>query len=250
MRALIFALLLATTVTANEPLPKLYGTVETPGEKLASVVPPGSDRAMWVDEGGRIGGFVLKSVARGKITLARNDGTSVVVFLEGSQPSAASDDTPASFSRKWINSRANPMLHSPAEFGHTLTRAWRTMSKEEREAVIAHYLNHGWRIMRIENYDGGGLSIEWENIYAEERQQVVRENRARFEASLTDSQRELWKELKRTSGRIRFDPGGITEEQRRDLEQSKTLSALFRASLKPEQEAERASIEDFTKGKW
>lgn len=250
MRALIFALLLATTVTANEPLPKLYGTVETPGEKLASVVPPGSDRAMWVDEGGRIGGFVLTSVARGKITLARNDGTSVVVFLEGSQPSAASDDTPASFSRKWINSRANPMLHSPAEFGHTLTRAWRTMSKEEREAVIAHYLNHGWRIMRIENYDGGGLSIEWENIYAEERQQVVRENRARFEASLTDSQRELWKELKRTSGRIRFDPGGITEEQRRDLEQSKTLSALFRASLKPEQEAERASIEDFTKGKW
>ncbi len=235
--------------TSTTQLPKLYGTVETPGDKLASVVVPGDPAARWVTEGERLGAFVLKSVARGKITLARNDGTTVDVFLEGSQPSTARDDQPAPFSRKWINSRANPMLHHPAEFGSALTRAWRTMSKEEREAVFAYYLNHGWRIARVEIYEGGGLSIEWENIYTEERKQAVRENRDRFEATLTESQRALWNEVGRPQGITRVS-NPMTEEQKREMERRKDLAARFRASLRPEQEAERASIEDFTKGKW
>lgn len=243
--ALAVSTLPASTSTAQ--LPKLYGTVETPGDKLASVVVPGDPAARWFAEGDPLGVFVLKSVTRGKITLARNDGTTVDVFLEGSQPSVAHDDQPAPFSRKWINSRANPMLHHPAEFGSALTRAWRTMSKEEREAVFAYYKNHGWRIARIEIYEGGGLSIEWENIYAEERQQVVRENSARWRASLTEAQRDMLKQLDGKAGRI---GANMTEEQKRDLERRKDLSARFSATLTPEQKAERASIEDFTKGKW
>lgn len=252
MLSLLFALVLATTATPEivaEPLPKLYGTVETPGDKLASLVPAGGNAAMWVAEGSRVGAFVLKTVARGKITLARSDGTTVEVFLEGSQPSGVRDDRPAPFSRKWINSHANPMLHRPMEFGPTLSRAWSTMSKKEREAVFAYYLNHGWQIVRIESY-GAGLTIEWENVYTEERKKVVNENRDRFVASLNESQRELWNELNMPGGTVRVRLDGMTEEQKRELERRKALSARFRASLKPDQEAERASIEDFTKGKW
>ena len=264
MLTLVFALLLspadpapaalpaATGLTATPSatsLPKLYGTVETAGDKLASIVMPGAPAARWVAEGERIGGFVLKSVARGKITLARKDGTTVDVFLEGAQPSAANDDQPAPFSRKWINSRANPMLHNPAELGMELTRNWAKMTKEQRDSVIDFYLKHGWRMVRIETYSGSTLSIEWENIFSAERLDAVRENRARFEAGLTESQRAQWNELNRPRPMMRIS-NPMTEEQQREMERIKAASDRFRKSLTPAQEAERASIEDFTKGKW
>ena len=239
---------LATKAPA-ESLPKLYGTVETPGEKLASLVLPGADRGVWLGEGERVGAFVLKSVERGRISLARNDGTTTTVYLEGAQPAVAADESAAPFSRRWANSHDNPMLHHPTELHQRLTRAWATMTASEREALIEFYLKHGWRMVKVESYAGGTLSIEWENIYAEERRQVVRENRERFEQGLSAEQRALWNELTRPRERQRIDQQ-VSDEQRRELAQKEELSARFRALLSPGQEAERATIEDFTKGKW
>jgi hypothetical protein len=239
---------LCASAAAEPKTLRLHGVV-VGQERLASIHVPGNGTPQWFAENQRAGDFVILRIENNKVVLRNEQGEVTDLFLVGSRTVDGKDSENGPFSRKWINSRDNPMLLQPQEISSRLAKAWGTMTSEERSEIEAFYLKHGWRMVRVEVLAGGGFSVEWENVYQEERQRRVQENRDRFVSGLSESQKALWDELATPRMRVRVGDD-FTDEQKRDLENSKKLSERFLRTLSAEQEADRATILDFTKGNW
>lgn len=244
----IFLLSAVTTVFGRaDPELRLLGTVWEGTIKLAAFSNSDGESRGWVAPGQRVGNYSLTSVGDGEVTLTAEDGKTRILYVEGRvENKTGAEDAP--FTRKWINSKKNPMLHNPMSFSE-ISRSWPSMTKEERDAVFDFYLKHGWKMVRIEMVGQGALSIEWENIYTEERGQMVRKNRQRFAEGLSSDQKALWDELSSNNKVVRIDQG-LTDAHRKHLAKMEALSKRFRSMLSPTQEQERATIPDFTKGDW
>lgn len=244
----IFGAIWSLSLVATE-LPRLHGTLSGGEEKLASLLAPGATTSKWYSEGQAVGKFRLAKVEKGKVVLADESGKLVDVFLIGAAAVSSDSADPVPFSRRWINSRANPMLELPQDISPEIARAWASMTKAERDEFEAFYLRHGWRMIRVEVLAAGALTVEWENIYKEQRKQRVRENMEQFVKGLSPEQKAMWDTLNAGKRRVRVG-GDFSEEQKRDLERTRQLADKFKNSLSPGQEAERATLPDFTKGDW
>lgn len=158
---------------------------------------------------------------------------------------AANGPTRVPFSKAWINSNENPMVHIMQQLPIEIVMEWPKLPKEQKEAVIDYYLKHGWQLIGVETV-GRSSSFHWENIYEKERSAAMSANRREFEASLTDEQRAAYEAIKRNP-MMRVQNGQITPEQEVERKRRGEASAQFKASLSPEQRAMQDSITDFTK---
>ncbi len=158
---------------------------------------------------------------------------------------AANGPTRVPFSKAWINSNENPMVHVMQQLPIEIVMEWPKLPKEQKEAVIDYYLKHGWQLIGVETV-GRSSSFHWENIYEKERSAAMSANRRDFEASLTDEQRAAYEAIKRNP-MMRVQNGQITPEQEVERKRRGEASAQFKASLSPEQRAMQDGITDFTK---
>lgn len=164
---------------------------------------------------------------------------------EPAPASAAGGPALVPFSKAWINSKENPMLHVMQQLPIEIVMEWPELPKEQKEAIIEYYRKHGWQLIGVETV-GRSSSFHWENIYEKERSAAMSANRREFEASLNDEQRAAYAAIKRNP-MMHVLNGQLTPEQEVERKRRGEASAKFKASLTPEQRAQQESITDFTK---
>jgi hypothetical protein len=148
------------------------------------------------------------------------------------------------FSKAWINSKENPMLHSLQALPIDIVMEWPELPKDQKEAIIAFYLKHGWSLIGVETV-GRSSSFHWENVYEKERSAAILANRREFEASLTKEQEVAYQAIKKTP-MMHVLNGQVTPEQEIERKRRGEAAAQFTASLSPQQRRQRENIPDFT----
>lgn len=164
---------------------------------------------------------------------------------EPTPAAAASGPALVPFSKAWINSKENPMLHVMQQLPVEIVMEWPDLPTEQKQAIIDYYEKHGWRLLGVETV-GRSSSFHWENIYEKERSAAMSANRRDFVASLNDEQRAAYEAIKRNP-MMQVLNGQLTPEQEVERKRRAEASAKFKASLTPEQRAQQESITDFTK---
>ena len=190
---------------------------------------------------------VLRNRRTGRQETLRPIAVATVAGTGAPTPTAATGGGAAlePFSKAWINSNQNPMVHVLQQLPVEIVMEWPQLPKEQKEAVIDYYLKHGWQLIGVETV-GRSSSFHWQNIYEKERSAAMSANRRDFEASLTDEQRAAYEAIKRNP-MMRVQNGQITPEQEVERKRRGEASAKFNASLSPEQRAMKDGIADFTK---
>lgn len=243
-------------VPAGDGTYQVHGIVQIGSVFYASLKGPYAPRGRWCQLKEVFGDQVVDEITAEQVVLRhRPSGRQqtlrpiAVAVTAGadSSPSAAVASAPARvpFSKAWINSNDNPMVHVMQSLPVEIVMEWPRLPKEQKEAVIDYYLKHGWRLIGVETV-GRSSSFHWENIYEKERSAAMSANRREFEASLTDEQRAAYEAIKRNP-MMRVQNGQLTPEQEIERKRRGEATAQFKASLSPEQRAMQDGITDFTK---
>lgn len=190
---------------------------------------------------------VLRNRQTGRQQTLRPIAVAAEAGAEALAGAAGAADSPGRvpFSKAWINSNENPMVHGLQQLPIEIVMEWTKLPKEQKEAVIDYYLKHGWRLLGVETVAGSN-SFHWENIYEKERSAAISANRREFEASLSEQQKAAYEAIKHTP-MMHVQNGQITPEQEIERKRRGEVSAKFKASLSPEQRAMQDGITDFTK---
>lgn len=234
---------------------QVHGIVQIGPVFYASLKGPYAPHGRWCQVKEVFGDQVVDEITADKVVL-RNRQTGRQETLRPISAAAGADSpagaaTPADgqtrvpFSKAWINSNENPMLHVMQQLPIEIVMEWTKLPKEQKEAIIDYYLKHGWQLIGVETV-GRSSSFHWENIYEKERSAAISANRREFEASLTDEQRAAYEAIKRNP-MMHVKNGQITPEQEIERKRRGEASAQFKASLSPEQRALQDGITDFTK---
>lgn len=203
----------------------------------------------WVAIGQNVFGYIVKDITATSVTVKDSAGKETVLYLvDAHTDTSTKADTPELYSKAWINSTANPMVYRMMPLPIEVYRNWRKMSAEERAEIIELYRKHGWRLIMSE-VAGDTTNFAWENIYEEERREVLNANRAAFQATLNPEQLAEY-QRSRTAQPIMTVKGQITPEQQKEVDERRRLSAKFQSSLSPEQKTMFEATTDFTKTKW
>ncbi len=236
---------------------QVHGIVQIGSVFYVSLKGPYAPRGRWCQVHEVFGDQVVDDIQADHVVLrnrrtGRQETLRPIAFAAGAgaetlvAPAAAGNGAAlVPFSKAWINSNENPMLHSLQQLPIEIVMEWPQLPKEQKEAVIAHYLKHGWQLIGVETV-GRSSSFHWQNIYEKERSAAMSANRREFEASLSDEQRAAYEAIKRNP-MMRVENGQITPEQEIERKRRGEASAKFRASLSPEQQAMKDGISDFTK---
>lgn len=227
------------------------GTVMMGSDGVAAIRDEQTAKISWLEKDAVVGDYIIKEITPDAVVLSnrKTQATSTLSVVKASiLESDSTNNRPALYSKAWINSTDNPMLHSTQPLPTEVIRGWEKMTTEERLRVQEYYLNHGWRLVGVET-SGAAHTFVWENIYAEERSAVLKQNKRDFEASLSDEQRAGWTSI--SSGEpIKINGGVMTAEQQAEAARRRAAFGTFKASLDPVQSAKLKNMNDFTQANW
>ncbi|HWA28619.1 MAG TPA: hypothetical protein VG734_23420, partial [Lacunisphaera sp.] len=74
-----------------------------------------------------------------------------------------------------------------------LDSQWSTLSTRDKAQVLEYFQKHGWQAIYLVTYSGAIGESAWRNIYAEERQALMKAKYAAFTDSLSPDQKRIWK---------------------------------------------------------
>ena len=156
---------------------------------------------------------------------------------------------PAPYSKAWINSPANPMLHRPPSLPGDLRDNWAALTTAEKAQVVEFYQKHGWQILLMETVSGVANDSSWRNIYEKERTAVLKAKREAFLSLLSPEQRQAWKNG--PFGQTIYIKDGNPDyaRNRNGPEQQKYFDPFW-ASLDTRQRAAYEDMHDFTRADW
>lgn len=227
----------------------LHGIAILGSTKSASIAEESTKMANWFSKGQRTLGFTVTEISDSYVVLTRNaDGSERKVYLEGGLIKAGNGDSPAKYSKAWINSKANPMLINKMPVPGDILRRWGEMSTAEKKEVEDFYLNYGWRMTKSET-QGAGVYFVWQQVYGSERYEISKRNFDSFVASLNPELRQKWDQFKRSQS-MQIASGKVSAEQAAEQERRKRDREAFFNSLSAEQKAAYDGIDDFTKADW
>ncbi len=208
-------------------------------------------QSAWYKAGDALGDFTVKAITSDGVTLIDRQSSreTILRLVQESigREGVASEEAPL-YSKAWINSKANPMLHNRVMLPEDIIRNWTELTGDERSAVVKFYENHGWRLVSVE-VDGGSKSFIWDNIYEKERRSAILENKRNFEASLEPEKMKVWKAFS-TNKIIKSVGGQFSPEQKVEIAARQKAFAEFTGSLSVEQRARFEGIQDFTNADW
>lgn len=267
--ALVPAALHAAEPVAPQPLQKIdvpaqsagddkyqvQGIVQIGPAMYASLKGPLEQQARWCRLHEVFGDQVVDEITASQVVLRnRRTGRQQVLqpIAAPAEPGLTAPDPAADarqsalvpFSKAWINSKENPMLHGLQQLPIDIVMEWPALPKDQKEAIIEYYLKHGWSLIGVETV-GRSSSFHWENIYGKERSAAILANRREFEASLTKEQQAAYQAIKNTP-MMRVINGQITPEQEIERKRRGEASAKFNDSLSPQQRQQKENIPDFT----
>jgi len=204
----------------------------------------------WYRTDAVVGNFVIVSITKNSVELReRNTGKTETLRLQGSTIQESTPGKATPYSKAWINSNENPMLHRRERIPTEVIKNWAKLTTQERNEIAQFYLKHGWRLISADVDVSGGANFVWENIYSEERSKVMIDNRRTFIASLNPEQRIEW-EAANGRERIVALKDGFTEAEKQEIIRRRELHQRFLATLSPQQRARFDGITDFTKHDW
>lgn len=175
---------------------------------------------------------------------------------------------PAPYTKAWINSKANPLLHNydlrinrhieqnenqsrpdPGSYSGNIFRHWAALNSAERVQVVEFYKKHGWQLLHIETVSGISGSQSWRNIYEQERAAVLKAQYDAFSASLSAEQRRVWRSgaLNQTVYIADEKPDYARYHNRPEQQ---VIFDHFWSTLDAPQRAAYADLHDFTKADW
>jgi hypothetical protein len=202
----------------------------------------------WLKEGDAFNHYVVTKIENDHVVLADGiTGENLRCELNESPIGISESSAVEPYSPEWINSSRNPMLRFAALLPPDIAGEWAKLAKDERDAVIAYYLKHGWRLEYAESSVAGGTFV-FKNIYEEERNEVRAANRERFRSMLSPEQQETWSKI-RMSPPIKAGSMPDVDIQRIAAER-RAASEAFKATLTVEQRQALDSMNDFTKANW
>jgi len=203
------------------------------------------DPGSWLRVGGALGAFRVAEIHGDMVVLISPAGERQEITLNGStirdsklETSPSKVTPPSAYSPEWINSRANPMLLRALPIPREISERWSQLSAKDRAEVASWYQKHGWNL-EVEAGEGY-FSATFANIYADERKAIVAANLEKFRASLTDTQRVEYENLRQASVVVN-SRGSVV-----DTVELAQRWERFRAGLKPAQGSAILAISDFT----
>ncbi len=224
----------------------LQGLTSMGGELYAALALP-SMPGVWKKAGDRIGRFKVAAVDEQSVSLMDPAAGSAQVLELGRRP--ATGQAPAKFSKAWINSKANPMLHHPTALPAEIVTKWPKLTEPQQAEVIACYRQHGWQLLHAETRAGLTAGFSWKNLYEQARREVLAAANAAFEASLSAEQRAGWNDIK-SPPPLHLGPQGQTQEMKDEVVRRQARSLQFRKTLTPEQLEAYRNRSDFTRHDW
>lgn len=191
-----WALGIALLADASEPArfarPHLRGTMQIGSERLASLAPVDTSAGHWCRIGERVGVFTVLSIDEAGVVLLDAQGVPCRLDLPSSQVvSTNAPPTDPVEHRRWVNSRDNPMLHTPVPLPVESHR-WPALPAERQQRIRDWYSAHGWRLDVASTSPGSPVSVEFAPIHGDERQAILAAKRHAFLLSLTPDQRSLY----------------------------------------------------------
>ncbi|MBL9214406.1 MAG: hypothetical protein JNG83_02910 [Opitutaceae bacterium] len=231
---------------------RLNGIVFSGTKGIASIsAQPKGVQTGWFEVNDPCFGQVVTEITTTTVTLQNpQTGAETKLFLAAStlKDAPTATDQPEPFSKAWVNSMANPMVQIMQPLPIEIQRSWVKLSPGEKQAIIDMYLKYGWKLLSAEVV-GESVTFAWENIYQQERREMLQANRKAFEATLTPAQHARYAEM-RANQPLYTIKGELPPDRKKQLEERKQTFQEFQDSLTPAQrEAYEASL-DFTKGKW
>jgi hypothetical protein len=257
IRQITFFVCLAVTVTAEVVrLPSaelrhkvsLHGIVLLPASKdrIAFLRIGEGDPGSWLRVGSVLGTFRVAEIQRDMVVLSNSSGEREEIMLSGStigdsrlETSPAQVIPPSAYSPEWINSRANPMVFRALPIPREISERWGQLSAKDRAEVASWYQKHGWNL-EVEAGEGY-FSARFSNQYTEERKVIVAAKLEKFRASLTDTQREEYENLRQASVVVNSRGSDV------DAVELAQRWQRFRNGLKPAQGSAILTISDFTR---
>ncbi|MDB6093456.1 MAG: hypothetical protein JWM32_1018 [Verrucomicrobia bacterium] len=228
---------------------KVQGIMTVSGVRYASIGSGARPGAPWMQVGETFSHFVIEKIDDDAVTLARRDKDERVTlpWKDAVVKDAAQDAAEQPYTKRWINSHANPMLYNPTLLPHEVARDWANLSKEERDAIIDYYLKHGWKILYSQTV-GGSTNFALDNIYEKERVAAQDANREAFSKMLTPEQLDAYNQVRSTKS-VNVEKSSH-EEVKTLVQERKTALNAFTSTLTPAQSSAYQSIRDFTKADW
>ncbi|MBL9205817.1 MAG: hypothetical protein JNN01_12065 [Opitutaceae bacterium] len=267
LRAVGVLVLVFQTIFATEPDPRplvrltpfadsvasplfLNGILVIGNSATASIAIRDKTQSNWYLPKAVVGNFIIEAITKDSVQLRqREPGKIQTLQLQGSTLASAQPGKPALYSKAWINSTENPMLHYRQPLPTELVTSWTTLTPQERDEVARYYRNHGWRLVGAEVDDSGITHFAWENLYSDERSQVMIDSRRTFIESLNPEQRSMWDESKSRS-RIVAAKEGFTDEEKQEIARRRQHHQRFLATLSAQQRVAYDGMTDFTQHNW
>jgi len=154
---------------------------------------------------------------------------------------AAAPGSPEPFTKAWINSTANPMLHYIVSPPSELYDDWPTATDADKKEIVDFYEKYGWKLVRAEIV-AGAADFVWERFDQAERIAAAEARRAAFADLLSPEQKQLWQQIQ-LGGSIYAVDGNFTDEQRKLIAERQQFMAKFKATFSPEQQAAYAEMQ-------
>lgn len=212
-----------------------------------------NSKMSWFEKNDAVGDYVIKEVTSDSIVLFHRQTQSETTLGLSTAGIGFTKDNPAEplapYSKQWVNSKLNPMLHVSQPLPTEVVRNWVDLTVEEKAEIVEYYLKHGWRLVGVEAMAGGAHTFIWDNIYASERSAVIKANRAAFEKSLTPPQKDSWDAFSKNLPLIAVG-GTLTSEQQAEAARRQAAFKEFNGSLGKSQASDLEGITDFTKADW
>jgi hypothetical protein len=241
---------LITNKNAQSPQLFLNGILVLQDSATASIAIQDRTQSNWYGPNAVVGNFVIVSINKDSVQLRdRETGKTKTLHLQASTIQESTPDKSTLYTKAWINSNENPMLHRRHPMPTEVLKNWSNLTAKERNEIAEYYLKHGWRLVSAEVDDSGAANFIWENIYSEERSRVMQDNRRKFIDSLDPEQRANW-EAANSRQRIVASKEGFTDAEKQEIVRRRELHQRFLGTLSPQQRASFDGIGDFTKHDW
>ena len=180
----------------------------------------------------------------------RPQGSAAILSLPRLAPAdPVNTSGPAPYTKAWINSKANPMLHRFQDFPGEVRDLWSVLTTAERTQVVEFYQKHGWQLLYLETVSGNTGSLSWRNIYEKERSAVLKANREAFMQLLSPEQRQAWQH-KPSNQLIYIADGKPDYAKYRTSDELRSFFDQFWSTLNARQRTAYEKMHDFTQADW
>lgn len=203
--------LLVSGAAAADPLPQLDGILKVGFQSFALFKGYSRTGHKWAKEGVKLGDDYTVEKINNDSVIVRDAGDKPHKLFINGHDLFDIRDLSREAARNWANSTYNPMLWHPVSLPRDIESRMGKLTVEERYQIFKWYRDYGWQLSMV--IDANGYwDIGFENIYAEYRQEKLKDRVKDFRERLNPDQRDLYDRITKSVSFDAYQSGSAARE--------------------------------------